>query len=214
MTMGAIDDEAFDSFDGSTKQKENLQKEYALKSCVKDGIYATYIKQKSGGSYLGTRADYLGMRPGNNIYFFFNRCIYGIGEIVGIDDTCVFVHSNDNSLYDYKDNEKCPFICLFKSSPHFFKNGVDMDDVLSSNPDAFRMLRVFHQRSFIKIDDVENLALKSFIIQRNEQNLGAFDIHKHYDASNQENTYNIIRNIFIQDKMNIYWILTKFLKRE
>lgn len=40
------------------------------------------------------------MRLGDNIYFFFNRCIYGIGEIVGIDDTCVFVHSNDNSLYD------------------------------------------------------------------------------------------------------------------
>ena len=86
MTLGAIDDGTFDSFEGSTKQKENLMKEYALKNCVRDGIYATYIGQKSGGSYLGTRADYLGMRPGDNIYFFFNRCIYGIGEIVGIEE--------------------------------------------------------------------------------------------------------------------------------
>ena len=200
MTLGAIDDGTFDSFEGSTKQKENLMKEYALKNCVRDGIYATYIGQKSGGSYLGTRADYLGMRPGDNIYFFFNRCIYGIGEIVGIEDNAVFTHSNVEPLYDFDDNDKCPFFCLFKASPFFFKQGVDMDDVLSSKPDAFRMLRVFHQRSFIKIDDVENLALKSFIIQRNEQDLGAFDVHKHYDTSNQENTYNAIQDIFVQDK--------------
>lgn len=49
-----------------------------------------------------------------------------------------------------------------------------MDDVLSSDPDAFKMLRVFHQRSFIKLDDVENRALKSFIIQRNEQDLHTY----------------------------------------
>lgn len=91
MTLGAIDEDGkFDSFEGSKKQKDNLKKEDALKQCVKDGIYATLIKRRSGGSFLGTRADYLGMRPGDNIYFFFNRCIYGVGEIVGIEDNCVF----------------------------------------------------------------------------------------------------------------------------
>ena len=201
MTLGAIDDGTFASFQGSTKQKENLLKEYALKNCVKDGIYATFINSMSGSSFLGTRADYLGMRPGDNIYFFFNRCIYGIGEIVGIEDTCVFKNTNGD-LYTFHDNDKCPYFCLFKSAPHFFRNGVDMDEVLLSNPDAFRMLRFFHQRSFIKLDDVENKALKTFVIQKNELNLGEFDIHKHYDASNQEKVLGDIETKFLVNKDN------------
>lgn len=89
---------------------------------------------------------------------------------------------------------------MFKSSPYFFKNGVDMDDVLSSDPDAFKMLRVFHQRSFIKLDDVENRALKSFIIQRNEQDLHTYDSQKHYDGSNQEKILNDVKTKFCTDK--------------
>lgn len=196
MTLGALDDGTFASFQGSTKQKENLLKEYALKNCVKDGIYATVINSMSGGSFLGTRADFLGMRPGDNIYFFFNRCIYGIGEIIGIEDNCVF-KNNNGKLYTFNDNTKCPYFCLFKSTPHFFKNGVDMDEVLMSNPGAFRMLRFFHQRSFIKLDDVENKALKTFIIQKNELSLGSFDSSKHYAAANQEKVFNDIRTKFL-----------------
>ena len=196
MTLGAIDDGTSALYKGSSKQKENLLKEYALKKCVKNGIYATYIKNMSGASFLGTRADYLGIRPGDNIYFFFNRCIYGIGEIVGIDGTCVFENTNGD-LYKFDDNDRCPYFCLFKSTPYFFQKGVDMDEVLMSNPDAFRMLRFFHQRSFIKLDDIENKALKTFIIQKNEMNLGDFDVQKHYDASNQENTFYDIETQFL-----------------
>lgn len=62
MTLGPIDKEGkFDSFQGSKKQKENS---------LKEGIYATFIKSRSGSSFLGTRADSLGMRPGDNISFF------------------------------------------------------------------------------------------------------------------------------------------------
>lgn len=201
MTLGAIDlNGKFDKFEGNQDQKKNLLKEAAMKDCVKNGIYATYIKTKSGGSYLGTRADFLGMRKGDNIYFFFNRCIYGIGEIVDIEETCAFFNPNDDALYDFGDNDRYPFFCLFKSSPHFFKNGVDMDDVLTSNPDAFKMLRVFHKRSFIKLDDVENKALKSFIIQKNEHNLSIYDAHEHYDSSNQESVLNNVKIKFLSDK--------------
>ena len=105
MTLGAIDDGTSALYKGSSKQKENLLKEYALKKCVKNGIYATYIKNMSGASFLGTRADYLGIRPGDNIYFFFNRCIYGIGEIVGIDGTC-FRFSTQNSIISLPEKEK------------------------------------------------------------------------------------------------------------
>ncbi|WPK12644.1 hypothetical protein R6U77_02795 [Lysinibacillus louembei] len=63
------------------------------------------------------------------------------------------------------------FICTFKQSPHFFLNGVDMDDVLASDFKAFKMLRVLWKLSFIKIDDVENKALFDYILKANEQEL-------------------------------------------
>lgn len=201
MTLGAVDEERFSSFQGSQKQKNYLLKEEALKRCVKDGIYATLLNNMSGSGFLGTRADFLGMRPGDNIYFFFNRCIYGIGEIVGINETCV-LKNGDNDLYTFSDSKKYPYICLFRSAPHFFKNGVDMDEVLMSNPNAFRMLRFFHQRSFIKLDNVENKALKTFIIQKNEDNLGLFDVNKHYSASNQEGVFKAIKDKFILNVPN------------
>jgi hypothetical protein len=46
-----------------------------------------------------------------------------------------------------------------------------MDDVLASNPDAFKMLRVLWKLSFIKIDDVENKALYDIILKSNENEI-------------------------------------------
>lgn len=199
MTLGAIDDGTLDSFKGNKKVKEYKLKEHLLEKCVKNGIYATCIQEMSGGGFLGTRADFLGMRPGDNIYFFFNRCIYGIGEIVGIEENCVFKNIN-GSPYDFDANKKFPYFCLFKSMPYFFKNSVDMDEVLLSNPGAFRMLRFFHQRSFIKLDDIENKALKTLIIQKNELDLGEFNIHKHYSEENQERVFNDVKEKVLLDK--------------
>lgn len=200
MTIGANAYlQEFDSCQGSKNFKEFLAKEKAMSVCIKNGIYATLIKETSNAK-IGTRADYFGMREGDNIYFFFNRCIYGIGEIVSIDDVCAFYNTEDDCLYDECDAVTNPFICLFKSTPQFFRNGVDMDEVLLSNPNAFRKLRFFHNMSFNHIDDKENLALKSYIIQKNEEALISFDGHFHYDSSNQEDSYNIIKNKFITDK--------------
>ena len=199
MSLGAIDDGTLASFQGCNKTKEILLKEKALEKCIENGIYATFIKSTSGSAFLGTRADYLGMRPGENIYFFFNRCIYGIGEIIGIDNNAAFGNKNGD-LYSFSDDENYPFFCLFKAAPYFFKNGVDMDEVLLSNPEDFRMLRFFHKRSFIKLDDIENKALKTFIIQKNELALEKFDKNKHYDASNQEKTFTDIQNKFLLNK--------------
>lgn len=192
MSIGAIDSEGkFDSYQGNKEVKKYLIKKDTIKNLVREGIYSTFINDTSGGGpFLGTRADFMGMRAGDNIYFFFNRCIYGIGEIIDIEDTCVFKN----------EKEHFPFICLFKSSPFFFKEGVDMDDVLTSNPDAFKMLRVFHQRSFIKIDDVENTALKAFIIRKNEDCLETFDEDKHYNSSDQESSRKTINDLFVVDK--------------
>lgn len=197
MTIGATGEyEKFNTFDGSKAQLDMLKKNEAMTQCIKNGIYATMISEVSNAK-IATRADYFGMRKGDNIYFFFNRCIYGIGEIIDIKDTCCFINSSDDILFDFGNNSTHPFFCLFKSSPFFFKDGVDMDDVLMSRPEAFRKLRFFQKRSFIQLDDVENSALRSYIIQKHEDCLVTYDIKKHYDSSNQLNVYNKIKTKFL-----------------
>ncbi|MEH6944728.1 endonuclease NucS domain-containing protein [Bacillus sp. JJ722] len=74
----------------------------------------------------------------------------------------MLINQNPNNI-----NNRC--ICLFESYPSFFKEGIDMDDVLASNPISFKMLRAFWKRSFIKIDEEENKALKDIILKRNEE---------------------------------------------
>lgn len=65
------------------------------------------------------------------------------------------------------------WICLFEPSPYFFHNGVDMDDVLASNPSAFRTLRAFWKRSFIMVDENEDKALMDIVLKRNEREISS-----------------------------------------
>lgn len=197
MTLGAdINSEFFKSLDGPNTIKEILAKEKSLEDCVLYGIYSTSIALKSN-TKIATRADYFGMRKGDNIYFFYNRCIYGIGKIIDINGVCCFYNPSEEALYDgFSNVENQPFICIFEPSPFFFKEGVDMDDVLLSNPKAFKRLRFFHQRSFIQLDDTENAALKSFIIQKHEDSLTDYDSKKHFDSSEVQTTHSKIKNKF------------------
>lgn len=151
-----------------------------------NGVYATRLSaplRSWMAHHEGTFADYATMRPGDNIYFFIQRRIYGIGRLINIGSDCKFFNFpeagnaqpflytevKERLLWDEGDvstNQRC--VCTFEPDPHFFRLGVDMDDVLSSNPDAFRMLRVFWKLSFIKFDDEENQAFRDIILKRNQ----------------------------------------------
>jgi hypothetical protein len=126
------------------------------------------------------------MKPGDNVYFFIKRKIYGIGKLIEIGGECKFFnfpHAAIPESYDYMEvkeqllwdegeisvRQRC--ICVFVPDPYFFKEGVDMDDVLSSNPNAFKMLRAFWKLSFIKFGDEENQAFRDIILKRNQTNL-------------------------------------------
>lgn len=159
----------------------------SLKHCIENGIYSTNLTSPKNNLWKihheGTFADYISMKQGDNVYFFIERKIYGIGELINLGFDCKFLNYPDADIPIIKDydsikdkvllnineesiNNRC--ICTFKPSPHFFQMGIDMDDVLSSNPKSFRMLRAFWKLSFIKIDDEENKALKDIILKRNE----------------------------------------------
>lgn len=158
--------------------------EDAIRHCMEVGVYSTLMSPRWSVASTGTLGDYITMRPGDNIYFFSKRHIYGIGEIVDLGKGKAVVENFDDatkggavSPASAKDASQFPelfvdgrvarWLISFKPAPAFFCNGVDMDDMLSSNPTAFRSLRVFWKRSFIKLDDEENLAFKAAILRAN-----------------------------------------------
>lgn len=126
-----------------------------------------------------TFGDMVTMNPGDNVYFLSNRKIYGIGELIRLGEDCKYDNYLNASalLPDCKihlkdvlttSSTRARWVCFFKPSPHFFKKGADMDDILRYRPDAFKMLRAFQGVTFIKIDDEENRALKEYISLTNE----------------------------------------------
>lgn len=153
---------------------------------TRNGVYATKLSPPSRswkGHHEGTFADYATMKEGDNIYFFIKRRIYGIGKLVNLKSDCKFFNfpeAGQPKTVDYKEvrgsllwdegevsaNQRC--ICVFEPDPYFFRVGIDMDDVLSSNPSAFKMLRAFWKLSFIKFDDEENQAFRDILLKRNQ----------------------------------------------
>ncbi len=172
----AVSKDHWDSF-----CSENLEKgfftPYAIPVTQED---LSPNKRKSRSKILAaTFGDFVTMRPGDNVYFLSDRKLYGIGTLVRINNDCKY----DNYLgaskllpdcmytptdYLTTHDSRARWVCFFAPTPHFFKKGVDMDDVLRYRPQAFRMLRAFEGLSFIKIDDQENCALKEYISLVNE----------------------------------------------
>lgn len=152
----------------------------ALEKTFLEGRYATLLSTKWSAATTATMGDFINMKPGDNVYLFSKRFIYGIGEIIESIDTEAAVELYpgasskaasipENETVSREKNKYCfRWAVYFKPSPHFFTDGIDMDDLLSSNPDAFNSLRTFWKRSFIQLDDMENQAFKAAIIRMNE----------------------------------------------
>lgn len=164
----------------------SLDSEESLISCLNRGIYSTRLSQPSNVwsmAHEGTFADYCSMKEGDYVYFFIKRKIFGIGNLVNINGQCKYLNYEnanlptnqnyeeikDNLLLDYGNNESLNyrFICTFKPFPLFFRNGIDMDEILSSSPSNFKILRAFWKLSFIKFSEDENQAFKNILLRRN-----------------------------------------------
>jgi hypothetical protein len=169
----------------------NLDSPDSLHLYATNGVYATKLSTPSqywGTHHEGTFADYATMREGDNVYFFIKRKIYGIGRLIHVGSDCKYFNYpgagspvgfeytavKSSLLWDegrFSADQRC--VCTFEPDPHFFTSGIDMDDVLSSNPAAFRMLRAFWKVSFIKFDDEENQAFRDIVLKRNQKALDA-----------------------------------------
>ena len=169
----------------SIGKKNNKPDFDTLYEFINRGVYSTNIPNphRIWKPYQeGTFADYFSMNEGDNIYFFIDRKIYGIGRLININGHCKFLNypnSNQPTIQRYQEirplllydkgvraiNNR--FLCTFEASPHFFQNGIDMDEVLSSAPEKFKILRAFQNLSFIKFSDTENQGFKDIILRRN-----------------------------------------------
>lgn len=175
------------------------------------GVYSTLISRPNNNiwriQHEGTFADYCSMKEGDNVYFFFERKIYGIGTLININGSCKFLNypnanvpNNQNYndiqndlLYDNGENSvDNRFICTFEPFPFFFQNGIDMDETLSSAPDKFKILRAFWKLSFIKFSDTENQAFKDIILRRNIVAINNPDYHNTFESNYQIN-HDLIR---------------------
>lgn len=229
----------------------------SLNYCIENCIYSTILKEPKKYSYgqgwhsslEGTFADYSTMKNGDNIYFFSDRKIYGIGSLLDINGDCKFnnypgadtpnfpnyKNIKDKMILNSRSNINNRWLCTFEPAPNFFKNGVDMDDVLLSSPSSFRMLRAFSGLSFIKVDDKENKALKDIILKRNEDFIDSNDNEYVYSHKSELNakirkslpnrSYNLNITNFLQSNVSgsslrhemvleagLLWNLTKKVK--
>src|SRR5215472_15784878 len=116
----------------------NLDSASAVNDCIVNGVYGTQISDSTklwNRQQEGTFADYAAMRAGDNIYFFHERKLFGVGELVEIGDSCRFLNYPGASephvqVYDairetlLWDNgaqaAQERWICAFKPSPYFF----------------------------------------------------------------------------------------------
>lgn len=159
----------------------------SLEKCIELGFYSPLMSPNWSIATTATLADFVTMQAKDNIYFFSERMVYGIGEVIDIaSKTIIAENYPDSTMPDQmldkkqqntvmgtlgKSNKNIEriqrWVIAFRASPSIYKNGVDMDDLLASDPQAFRSLRVFWKRSFIKLDDEENLAFKAALVRKN-----------------------------------------------
>lgn len=202
----------------------------SLHNCIEERSYATYITPPSKPTWSDpasqTLGDYATMRPGDNLYFFSERKIYGIWEIEPSGSSpFAFSQECQGALVpqDEKTYRKAgifhsvkrdgasknviqPWRIRFKPSPLYFNDRIDMDEMLASRPEAFRSLRCIEGLTFIKLDDEENDAFKTLFYRRNEQTLAALpapDTADHLENAQESETstpytYPIDMSLFVK----------------
>lgn len=158
----------------------------AIRSCVEKGVFSTYLRGNAPIPFEGTLADYVSMKPGDNIYFFCKRRYYGVGELVSVGPDCKYCnypHSSElvrpsyssiasDLLVDFgPESPHYRWLCTFKGSPYFFEEGIDTDEILTYKPNTFKMLRAFWKVSFIKLSDEENTSLKEIFLLRHQKEM-------------------------------------------
>ena len=69
----------------------NIGKEIKVLDIIKQGYYSPLMSDSlSPNPFEGTFGDFVTMKEGDNVYFFQNRKIYGVGKLYKIGDDCKY----------------------------------------------------------------------------------------------------------------------------
>jgi len=158
---------------------------------MKHGAYGTRIRKPPRlGRWTPNieliLADYMTMRPGDLVFFFRRRLIYGVGRLLGFQvgnqEVVAFENFPGSTLYEteppdaadeylwQEDGEELlRWVVLFEHCPHFFKRGLDMDEVLQSDvKHVARTLPAFGVVAFDKMEDEEAQLILDLLLRQNE----------------------------------------------
>lgn len=125
-------------------------------------------------------ADLLTISPGDKVFFFSKRRIYGIAEVVGMGNDGAlgpilnFPNSDifntqplTGSISDGPDADKIRVVVLLKPSPCFFPEGIDMDEVLSYPGAEYCWgLRFWSGRNILQLGIAETKLLEGIFLRR------------------------------------------------
>ena len=125
-------------------------------------------------------ADLLTISPGDKVFFFAKRRIYGMAEVVGLGDEGTLgpiLNYRDSdifnktpvggSIYLGEDAEKVKVVVLLKPSPAFFPEGIDMDEVLSYPGAEYCWgLRFWSGKNFLQLGIEETRLLEGIFLRR------------------------------------------------
>lgn len=166
----------------------NLSDNDALQRYLEFGVYGTLMRRPEYASWSVaaelTLADYLTMRPGDLIFFFRERTIYGVGRLISVrrgEPIAALANYPGSSmphampsegreelLYRQHRDEDMRWVVFFRPDPAFFTRGLDMDEVLQGDlRGVVRGLRVFEKRSFIQVEDDEAQVMADLLLRRN-----------------------------------------------
>ena len=172
----------------------------SLRETMRRCTYSTLVNTTWNLQVQSTLGDYVTMSAGDAVYFFSERKVYGIGRLVSIEgndvvmenfkgvtakgelsaDRCEGRPLVEPAFQTVTQNSRpvtrvMRWVIAFEPSPCMFARGIDMDDLLSSDPVALRSIRTFWKRSFIKLDDREDTAFRAAILRRNLEALRLYE---------------------------------------
>jgi len=156
---------------------------------LKAGLFGVWQNTKErkdetkywGPNQLATFADYLTISPGDLIFFFKERKIYGVAEAVGIDNDAGSFCAYLNYPESYKPDPPQPSdgiitegewssvrVALpFVPSPVIYSEGIDMDEALTGIESSFFWgLRYWEGFSFQELSWEEAMFLKKRMLIR------------------------------------------------
>jgi hypothetical protein len=215
----------------------NVGKDGNISKIFDRGIFGVRLGAL-GPALYSTLADYSTVKPGDKVFFFQKRLVYGVGEVVDPNQTrrgafLNYPNSVFHRLYgeephlvtseglspngknaaigpnDDPEWARVSVVVPFGPSPYFFESGIDVDEILSTQGFDYAWgLKFNWQRSFVQLGWRETQTLLEIFLRRFKASFGK---HGHTGSSKRSLASDSSR---IHKEHNPPFMLTKLVAEE